>query len=74
MADHNYADIIQSRSDTFGGKPVIRDTRLKVETVLLFLADSLSVEQTLDEFPALTPQDIGACLAYATSRLCTLAE
>ena len=61
---------LQSRPETFGGKPTIRDTRLKVETVLLFLADSLSVEQTLYAFPALIPQDIGACLAYATSRLC----
>lgn len=28
---------LQSRPETFGGKPTIRDTRLKVETVLLSL-------------------------------------
>ncbi|MFN7113590.1 MAG: DUF433 domain-containing protein [Alphaproteobacteria bacterium] len=65
MAANIYADIIQRRPDTFGGKPVIRDTRLKVETILLSLADTLSVEKTLGEYPTLTPEDIGACLSYA---------
>jgi uncharacterized protein (DUF433 family) len=69
MTSNIHGDLIQSRPDTFGGKPVIRDTRLKVETVLLFLADTLSVEQTLGEYPSLTPEDIGACLSYAARRL-----
>lgn len=69
MAAQTEQPVIQSRPDTFGGKPVIRDTRLKVETVLLFLADSLSVEQTLDEYPSLTPADISACLSYAAAQL-----
>lgn len=62
-------DIIQSRPETFGGKPVIRDTRLTVETVLLSLADTLSAEQTMGEYPVLTTEDIHACLAYAARHL-----
>lgn len=69
MSSNTNAPAIQSRADTFGGKPVMRDTRLKVETVLLHLAASLSVEQTPDEYPLLTAADIRACLSYAAAKL-----
>ena len=62
-------DIIQSRPDTFSGQPVIRDTRLKVETVLQALAEDLSIETLLAEYPALTPEDISACLRYAAAQI-----
>lgn len=61
--------LIQTRPDTFHGKPVIRDTRLKVETVLHALAGDLSIERLLAEYPVLTPEDISACLRYAAEQL-----
>ena len=69
MTERDAPPVIQIRPDTFGGKPVIRSTRLKVKTVLLYLAQSLSVEQTLAEYPSLTPEDIRACLSYAVDVL-----
>ncbi|MBW7911675.1 MAG: DUF433 domain-containing protein [Alphaproteobacteria bacterium] len=71
MSGNTHATAIQSRPETFGGKPVIRDTRLKVATVLLHLAESLSVEKTLDEYPLLTAADISACLSYAAAKVDT---
>jgi uncharacterized protein (DUF433 family) len=43
-----------------GGKPVIRGTRVPVELVLRKLAEGASVEELVDGYPSLTPQDIEA--------------
>lgn len=52
--------------DICNGKPVIRGTRLTVQTVLEFLAAGDSTEDVLEEYPALTRQDVQACLDYAS--------
>ncbi len=49
----------------FGGKPVIRGLRIKVETILSLLEQGASFEEILDDYPDLEPDDIRACLAYA---------
>jgi uncharacterized protein (DUF433 family) len=43
--------------------------RIRVTDVLDLLASGLSQEQLLDEMPDLEPEDIQACLRYATRRL-----
>lgn len=47
------------------GKPVIRGTRVPVEHVLTLLAQGLTVEEVLKDYPHLTREDIAAALLYA---------
>ena len=48
------------------GKPVIAGTRITVQTVLEFLAAGDSVEDVLEEYPAVKREDVQACLDYAS--------
>lgn len=52
--------------DICNGKPVIRGTRITVQTVLEFLAAGDSVEDVLAEYPSLVAEDVRACLDYAS--------
>ena len=56
---------ITARSDVFAGKPIIRDMRLSVELILSLMAQGVTSEGILDEYPELEPDDIRACVAYA---------
>jgi len=51
------------------GKPVIRGTRLSVEFVVGLLAQGWAAEEVLRNYPAITREDIHACLQYARSVL-----
>lgn len=52
--------------DVCNGKPVVGGTRITVQTVLEFLAAGDSVEDVLAEYPSLHPEDVRACLDYAS--------
>ena len=52
--------------DICNGRPVVRGTRITVQTVLEFLAAGDSVDDVLAEYPDLTRQDVQACLNYAS--------
>jgi len=47
------------------GKPVIKGTRIKVETILRFLGKGTPVEELLESWPGLTREDIQAAQLYA---------
>jgi uncharacterized protein (DUF433 family) len=47
------------------GTPCVRGTRIPVAVVLGSLAEGLTPEAILQEYPSLTYEDIQACLAYA---------
>lgn len=47
------------------GKPVVRGTRLAVESIIDLLAQGWSEQQILDSYPGLSHEDIAACLHYA---------
>jgi len=49
--------------DICNGKPVIRGTRITVQTVLEFLAAGDSMDDVLQEYPTLKREDIQACRA-----------
>lgn len=53
------------------GKPIIKGTRIAVEFVIDLLARGWTTEQILKEYDHLTPDDIQACLAYASEMLKT---
>jgi uncharacterized protein (DUF433 family) len=52
-----------------GGRPCVRGMRIRVTDVLDLLAAGLSREQVLEELPDLEPDDITACLRFASCRL-----
>ena len=51
------------------GKPVIRGTRLTVAYILNLLAHGATTAEILQEYQGLTPEDIQACLLFATKSL-----
>lgn len=51
-----------------GGKPCIRHMRISVYDVLSMLADGMSNNEILQNFPELESADIQACLAFAADR------
>ena len=46
------------------GKPCIRGTRIWVSLILDFLANGMSIEEVLTEYPQLKEEDIRAAIAY----------
>ena len=46
------------------GKPCIRGTRIWVSLLLDLLADGMSVEEVLTEYPHLVEEDVRAAIAY----------
>lgn len=55
------------------GKPVIKGTRLTVEYILDLLAHGSSASEILAEYEGLTPEDIRACLLFASQSLSSTA-
>ena len=55
--------------DQCGGRPCIRGMRIRVSDVLDLLANGLSSAQVLQELPDLEPDDIKACLIYASAKI-----
>ncbi|MCL5264257.1 MAG: DUF433 domain-containing protein [Chloroflexi bacterium] len=51
------------------GKPVIKGTRIPVELIVRMLAQGVSENDILKEYPRLQPEDIRAALAYAAEVL-----
>ena len=52
--------------DICNGRPVIRGTRVTVQTILEFFGAGDSVEEILEEYPSLSRLDILACLQYSS--------
>ena len=69
MNDTDWRDRIVVDPNVLVGKPVIKGTRMSVEFVVDLLARGWTFEQILQEYDHLTPEDIRACLAYATDML-----
>ena len=50
------------------GKPTIIGTRISVYDVLNWLANGMSIEEIIYDFPELTEENIKACLLFAANR------
>ena len=57
VADHRVMDVV----------PCIRGTRIPVATVMGLLAQGLSVEGILDDYPQLSTEDVRASLEFAAA-------
>lgn len=64
----DYHDRITVEPDKRGGKPCIRGLRITVYDVLDMLANGMSAEDIVADFPELEAADIQACLAFAADR------
>lgn len=52
-----------------GGKPIVEGTRLSVAHILGLLANGMSNQQIIADYPDLTEESIRAVLAYAAKAL-----
>jgi len=60
---------IEINPEVMGGKPVIKGTRITVESILRRLSEGLNIKEILEDYPYLTEEDIRAALLYASKVL-----
>jgi uncharacterized protein (DUF433 family) len=61
----NYRPYITRDPTICGGELVITGTRVTVRTVLASLAEGMSMDEVLRDFPSLTPDALRAVVAFA---------
>jgi uncharacterized protein (DUF433 family) len=54
-------DLIEIKPDVCNGKPVLKGTRITVQSVLELLAAGDSVEEVLKAYPSINEKHIRAC-------------
>jgi uncharacterized protein (DUF433 family) len=64
-----WQDHIEVSSDLHHGDPCIKGTRIPVKIIIGSLADGMTPEEIIAEYPQLTREDILAALAYAADML-----
>ena len=69
MNTNNLLNRIVVDSHIMIGKPVIKGTRLTVELILGLCAQSMTIEEILQEYNKLTKDDILACFVFAQNTL-----
>ncbi|MFO0800621.1 MAG: DUF433 domain-containing protein [Gemmataceae bacterium] len=61
-------DRITVHPEQCGGRPCVRGMRIRVRDVLDLLAAGLTPACVIEELPDLEPDDVTACLRYASAR------
>lgn len=69
MTDQQLLERIVVNPKVLAGKPVIKGTRLSVEYILNLLAHGASSTEILREYNGLSPEDIQACILFASKSL-----
>ena len=59
-------NLITQDPDILGGKPIIRGTRMSVESILELLASDMKVDEILKDYPILKREHILAAIEYAS--------
>jgi uncharacterized protein (DUF433 family) len=65
MGRVRWQERIAIAKDLHHGDPCIKGTRIPVATIVASLADGLTFDEILEEYPQLSDVDIRAALAYA---------
>ena len=65
----NLTDRITVNPKQCGGRPCVRNMRIRVSDVLDLLASGMTREEILSDYPYLESEDIEACLTFASQRL-----
>ena len=47
------------------GRPCVRGHRIWVSLIVDLLANGMTTEQIIEQYPGLEPDDVRACMAYA---------
>ena len=63
----NYLDYIVRDPAICGGEPVLRGTRVTVRTVLASLAEGMTPEEILRDFPTLDEMAVRTVIAFAAA-------
>ncbi len=56
---------IELNPEVCNGRPVVRNTRITVQTVLSYLSAGDGIDEVLKAHPQLQREDVLACLEYA---------
>lgn len=60
---------IEMNPNILSGKPVIKGTRIPVYLILDMLAEGLTINDLLQEYPELEEEDVKAAIKYASRLL-----
>ena len=60
-------DRIKTNPEVCGGRPIVAGTRVRVADILGMLAEGVSEDEILSDFPYLVREDIRASIAYAAA-------
>jgi len=58
--------LITYDSDILGGKPIIKGTRMSVESILELLASGMEIGEILKDYPILKKEHVLAAIEYAS--------
>ncbi|MGK7919975.1 MAG: DUF433 domain-containing protein [Trichodesmium sp.] len=64
---NNWQDQIDINPKVCHGKPCIKGTRIMVSVILDNLAEGLTLEEIVEEYPPLTLENVRAAIAYAAT-------
>ncbi|MBX3068928.1 MAG: DUF433 domain-containing protein [Thermomicrobiales bacterium] len=67
MSANPVIDRVTSDPGIFGGKPIIRGTRIAVDLIYDWISSGQTPAQILEDYPNLTAQDIQAALDVTES-------
>ena len=63
----DYNELIVRDPGIVGGQPVLKGTRVTLNTVLASLAEGATIREILDDFPTLTEEHVRAAIAFAAA-------
>jgi uncharacterized protein (DUF433 family) len=65
IIDSNMSGIIDSNPEIFGGKPIVKGTRIPVELVFELFALEMSFDEIIEDYPSLTEEILKKMLEIA---------
>lgn len=65
MNNRDLLNRITFNPKVLAGKPLIRDLRISVAMILELLSKGATIEELLEDYPELEPEDIQAAFFYA---------
>ncbi|MGS2723016.1 DUF433 domain-containing protein [Porticoccus sp. GXU_MW_L64] len=64
----NYREHIEIVAGKRNGKPCLKNSRISVYDVLGWMAQGMTANEIIEDFPELNTEKIQACLSYAAER------